>query len=400
MFVFTKEPIVKFVHNTLVNIDKKLVYLRFPIEVFKKKSFQSTPSTYAIRVRATNSDNEEQNIFNGKSSTVFRLIEKKELDFNKGKTFTYLGNIISSYIQNNYNVMVNFKSQPDIFVTSYFFHEVPVKTNVGLQIITFKCEVFKRFFDKNQITTVEKYVFKQPDHSFYVEVKPSSPIRENRDKDFLGPFTKEGNDAVYEFSFRLDPSYDGKFDTSYENVYKNLELILKDYDPLYRKEKYKKECAEKKSWRNRMLVNGYTKNTRFGIFTAIFPFLNHDLSGHTHLLSFKIQSHGEDGYGFQFCIFGIHFYYYNKWLTEKIKRLIVRNKPEWKKDMNWEEYYKILNKWARNHPFEYFVYSEWCAELGLSRADGLFWRREFNHGSRANWGWKLNPWRNRFWNLI
>jgi hypothetical protein len=354
-----------------------------------------------IMVATVDNGTKDALVFNGMSKIVFGFYEKSELNVNDTKLFIHLRERLVHMLKLNFNIETRGLNRPTVIIAEYVLQDVTVNTNVGTQVTSLQCVVQKRFVDKDDITLVEKLFYKKPDHWYSVDIIPIDPIREYRDKDYLNDYKEDGsNDATYRFGASIPHERGEVPDTSIDAVRSIVMDRLKGFDPEVKRAETKERNAKKKPWTNRMLFSKNFENRRIGAFTSIHPFFGDHLSGWTDILSLALVSDDEHGYGFQISILGVQLYYNDSWITKKIQDAFAKNKPKWVRGNSWGEFYPLLRKWEKEYPIECFLMSEWEGKLGLSRARGLYWSREFNQGAKSKWGWKLNPWRNKFWNLI
>lgn len=351
---------------------------------------------------STDDDGKFLPIFKGESSFSFDLTETRALHVDSLKQLE----IIKNHIINVLKLWFEYETKltrPFIIVKEYVFEDVQVRTNVGPQVTNLRCTIEKRFAGKNDIPLFEKVFLGKKDYWHSIWVIPEKPIRENRDKDYLGGFSEEGNDATHAFGVSMPEFNINDSDVKIAQlVFDSVVERAKDFDEEYKRQRNKERQKKKEPWTNRTLFRKYFENSKIGLYSAIYPFHGSDLSGWTDILSLSIISDDEDGYGFDLSILGFHFYYYNMSLAKAIQKAFVKHKPKWDREsgMTWEAYYPILKQWEKEHKFEKFLMAEWRGELGLNRARGLFWDREFEQGSSSKWGWKINPWRNKYWNII
>lgn len=277
--------------------------------------------------------------------------------------------------------------------------EMSVTTNVGTQLIDMKCRLIKTFFS-GDLTLVEKYILGYKDYFYRIELE-HTPIRENRDKDYLGAYTDEGNDATYSCSIGLGLNR-GNIDISPDACHKKILEYLADFNPDIKRLKSKAR-REKKDWRSRTFFrksfNEY--NEEIGMFSNIYPFHGDDLSGWTDIFELSITNDDEDGLGLSIALFGFHFYFHSRKLQKLILEPFIKNHPrKTRNNMAWEPYYKLLKQWQKDYKFEYFCDSNWRFEIGVNRANGFFIKREFDHECKSGWNKYFNPWRNRLWRLF
>lgn len=296
---------------------------------------------------------------------------------------------------------------------SWELHNIKVTTNVGEQTHSFKCQLTKHYLRRQDITLFERFIVGYKNYFYRVNVTPLDPrgIRENRDKDYLGAFSEEGNDAIREFSLALDrPTRTFEPSLLKSELNKHIIEYLKKLNPAYKIEKYKKIKREKKKWYRRTLIEKYSKNDNnyFSIYTAIYPFVGYDLSGHTTILSFSFIHDGELGMGFELGILGFHICFishsFHEWFFKKVLKAKV---PQFNRvDETWEEYYSKYKQWKKDHKVWNFFHNTFRIDIGVNRANGFYYLPEID-GSTC-YGWRnglkaahyFNPWRNIFWNLI
>jgi len=286
-------------------------------------------------------------------------------------------------------------------VREWTLEDAVVTTNIGMQLVTVQCKLIK-YFIPNDITLVEKYILGYKDYFYRISME-HTPIRENRDKDFLGPFTDEGNDATYSCSLSLGLNR-GNIDISEEACNKRVMEYLADYNPDIKRLKSKsREEKKKKSWRSRTFFrkpfNEYREEV--GLYSNVYPFHGDDLSGWTDIFALSFTNDDEDGLGLTIALFGFHLYFHSQKLQKLILEPFIKNHPrKTKGNMEWDPYYTLLKQWQKDHKFEYFCDSDWRLEIGVNRANGFFIKREFDHGCKSGWNKYFNPWRNRLWRLF
>lgn len=294
----------------------------------------------------------------------------------------------------------NKRREPEV-IREWKLKAVPVKTNVGLQVTDLNCKLVKSYGSRDERTMFEKIILGYKDYWYYIDVEPVNPIRENRDKDFLPPFSEEGNDATYSFSLGLGVvRRNNEPDISEEACNLRILRYLDGFDPDKRRKKSTKG-KRKEKWTNKTLwhktFNNY--NECCGMFTAIYPFSGDFLSGHTDIVAFDVVNDDEDGFGFNFALFGVHFYFRSKTLQKLLLRRFVKHRPKWnKEEMTWIEFHTLLKKWQKEHKIEYFLDSDFHIEFGINRAYGFYFQKEVDHSTKGKV--YFNPWRNKLWRLI
>lgn len=283
-------------------------------------------------------------------------------------------------------------------VKTFVMKDMDIVTNVGLQTLDLHCSLVKHHWG-DRVTLAEKLFFGYKNYGYRLDIKPSRPIRENRDKDYLDGFSEEGNDATYETSLGLGIISNSNPENTTDEYLKIMVYNwAKEFSPMKKSQRVREK---KKSWRSRMLFKKNSKDydKSFQIWTNIYPFHGSDLSGHTDIISFELATNDEDGVQFHFCLFGITFYLSSfplyKWLHKKI----VKNRPTWNRnEMDWKAFDKVRTQWEKEYPREAFFDNDFRIEVGVNRAYGFFYRKEKGFSS---YGTKsFNPWRNKFWKLI
>lgn len=289
-------------------------------------------------------------------------------------------------------------------IRTWSLKEESVLTNVGMQVVDLDCELVKYTFKNQQHTLFERLILGYKNYFYRVHVTPHVPIRQNKDKEYLEPQSEEGNSGIESFSLGLGHVRKGNaLDLSNENLNGEIREHLKELDPVYRREKYKNFRAEEnKKWTNKSLFrkNWNSYHEELGIFTAIYPFHGHDLSGCTDILSLSIFHDDEQGIGFNIALLGLHLYFFSSTLGRFLEKKCIRTRPKREKGDDWNEfYYKKLKPWKKSAPLIERLWDvDWRVEIGISRYYGFFFRREWDGGSRGTQS--FNPWRNKLWNLI
>lgn len=299
------------------------------------------------------------------------------------------------------------EKEPEI-LKEWTIPDVTIKTNIGEQLVDLKCQLKKYFIHRSNISLVERFILGIKPYFYRVNIDPSRPIRENRDKDYLDCPSDEGNDAMYSMSICLEEVTRKKQPDLSEESLNHSVLNSFDYakhnNVIYKK---KKHSGRKEKWTNKTLFKKYDYNdNEFGLYTAIYPFYGSDISGCTNLLSVSIFNHDEQGYGFDISILGFHFYAHSRsfktWFNHKVLKIrCIR----WENGVPWEVFKKQKAHWTKVHPVWNFLTTSWNFELGISRAKGIFYRSEFD-GCRVNRGpwwrrnWNFNLLRTSFYNII
>lgn len=287
-------------------------------------------------------------------------------------------------------------------IKTWEFNDVSVTTNIGTKIISFKCELEKYKIDKSDITLFEKYILGYRDYFYRIELTPLSPLRQNRDKYYLGPICDEGNDEIENVSLGLGKIERG-CDPDLSEAALNIEVLkyVRGLDPEVKKERSKR-IKEKKDWRHKTLFrktfNEYSEEV--GVFTSIYKFHGEELSGVTDIIKLSLEHEDDRGIIFGFALFGVHFYFASnslyRYLYNKFGR--DKNKPLFKSGMDWQEHMKQRREWEKKHPIGKLCSNDWLISIGLSRYYGIYFKKEFDGSS---WGTRhFNLLRNKLWNII
>jgi hypothetical protein len=295
-----------------------------------------------------------------------------------------------------------------IVVDEWVLPQVEIMTNVGLQITDLKCQLVKHIAAWDVFTLFEKYVLGYRDYWYRIDVEPENPIRHNRDKDYLPGFSDEGNDATHSFSLGMGATRRWELENISREACTNKILVsLQEYDPVVKKQQAKKWRERKEPWTNKTLFSKrwhdehYNDTAYMSLYTAIYPFHGHDLSGWTDIFSLCLRNDDEDGFGIEIALFGVHFTWLSRTLQKKLLNPFIKHRPVYdRKGMEWSQYYPLLLQWQKDYPFEHMMDSDFRIEIGVNRANGFFFRKELDHSCRTDWSKKFNPWRNKFWNLI
>ena len=286
--------------------------------------------------------------------------------------------------------------RPDpVVCMEWVIKDVEIITNVGSQITDLFCKLNKHTITGGDITLFERFILGYKNYFYRIDVTPKNPIRQNRDKDYLPSFSEEGNDCTYSVSLGL-----GKIKTEPDLTTDALNKIviesMEDYDPKVKKERYNRHFEK---WTNKTLFqksfNEYKE--RFSLFTAIYPFTDHDLSGLTEVLSLDIYNDDEDGFGICIAIMGFHFDFHSASVQRWVSKTFVK-RPAWIHGTPWEDFRKIYKQWAKEHPVRHFLDVDWRFEIGINRVYGFFYRSDIDNSSKGTSC--FNPFRNKFWNLI
>ena len=329
--------------------------------------------------------------------TIVLDLEEDEVIYGGIKDLIYYAKVhLASEKQFNFDVNLDSIRNEREVLRRWVIPSVLVETNVGNQVVDLHCYLEKIHFDKHEFTLFERKVLGYRLYKHMVEVIPSKPIRQNRDKDYLPPYSEEGNDAIHSFAFQVEQRLNGKIpDLTTHGLSEKVLSHIKNFGS-------KEHVREKRKspWWNRTLYKKYFGDERLSVWTAIYPFHGDLLSGRTDILSFKVENDDEFGLGFTIGILGFHLTYNSPALRKLLQKCFIRNRPSWEPGMEWSTYYPILKKWQREHRFEYFFDAEWYFKVGIDRASGFHYRSEFDHSSGPKGSGNFNPWRNKLWNLI
>jgi hypothetical protein len=324
------------------------------------------------------------------------------------------------------------------------FPKVSVITNVGKQYIDIDVKVTKHYVSNRDRTLFEKYILGYKDYFYRIDCEYKQPIRQNRDKDFLGSFTEEGNDCTYSCSIGLGYITNHsireieKIINNDRNIYIEILKSLRGYNPKHEQHK----LQQSKSWKNKTLFRknfyldeDYNKTIQVQMWTGIYPFHGHDLSGCTDIFSLDIGCSEGENY-IQLGLLGVHFHLgtnlisqffrkiyapkytkgniekmskevYNEMSTEK--RNLIYDKCNFRK--NKKGYYEIYQlkdqkeidkEWKdlrENHKIKYFLIGDdWGLKFSVKRALGV--RLVLAKGWEDKNLIEFNLLRNKFWNLI
>lgn len=340
--------------------------------------------------------------FNNKATSMWLKQDLPDnLNFGDRKVMNAVQEMMIDILKNIYGFTVDCYLGGQCVEKEFIMDSVEITTNIGRQVTNIHCTVEKRFLNWKDVTLFERKVLGYKTEVYSINCIPIKPIRENRDKDYLEAFSDDGNDAISEFSLGIteDPTKVPILDVHYlgELVMERIE----DFDPDIRTARHQERQKAKRKWTERtwcrLAFNDYKE--RFGIFSSIHPFHGDHLSGWTDALAIEIENDDEDGIRLCLTIAGFHFHVSSFTLAQKLQKLFVRNKPN-SKTIQWEEYYPLLKRWQKEHKFEAIFHDDWSIKIGISRARGFYFSKEYDH----SWGPKshrsFNPLRNKYWNLI
>jgi hypothetical protein len=285
-------------------------------------------------------------------------------------------------------------------IKEWELNDIEVKTNIGTQKINLKCELFKYVISNKDITLFEKYILGHKNYYYIIGCTPNNPIRENRDCDLLEAFNEDGNDAIDYFSMGIgNLRRNDTLDITDSSLNLRIKNYLSDFDPEIKKANYK-EREKNKKWTNKTLFSLHCNHYKeeIELYTCIYPFHGHDLSGYTDLISFNISNDDENGLGLNIALLGFHLYVHSCSLTRFIQKRLF--KPyRWNTDN--EEYHVFIKKyreWSKQHRISHIFNKDWEIKVGINRVYGFFFRKEFDDSSKGTQ--YFNPLRNKLWNLI
>jgi hypothetical protein len=282
----------------------------------------------------------------------------------------------------------------DIEIVKQFKLEgLEVITNIGKQVITVECKLLK--YEVLDRTLFEKYIIGYKPYFYRLEIVYQPAIRHNRDKYFLGNYSDEGNDCVYDTSIGL-----GYIKSDNEVIFMDFNKMvidnLKSYDPNF-KLKISKMRESKRPRPLRWYGPYYDcKNAHVLIFEAYvltYPFYGDDLSGCTSLFGCGFEKDCE-GSSVYISFIGFHMH-----LTTEILRFIDTKIVRMSDYPNWSDK-EGKKTWKKKHSILNFFNKEKHFSIGFSIANGFYIKCQLGFEWETNIQLSINPFRNKYWNLI
>lgn len=378
---------------TVVDTDNKQIYCDIDCILFERSQYEINHDTYnyTILARSVHSNTSEGiSAFGGNSDIYFTINIGKEPNVDDPKIYKKFRTALENKL-NDQGITLTRGFKAVRVMERFTLPQVEFNTNVGKQLIDLKCVIEKRFMSKSDITLFERLFLGKKLYLYSVDIIPTPPIKEIRRGD---------DDATYGFGASLKPNlYSNEVDFSHDAAVEAVMNRVKDFDVDVIKSRQLARKNKKKSWKSRMLFKKHFKSSRLSCFTLIYPFFDDHASGWTDIASLTFHSDNEEGYGIGVALFGVHLRFFSEGLTKKIKKQFITHRPD-TRGLDYKAWSPIIKQWEKDYKFEHFLDSDWDCKIGISRARGLFWTRSFDQGTSSKWGWRFNPLRNKFWNLI